>query len=410
MGLKIVARTMLVKSESIFFLRGPRFPQFALRKRRVARRPRLALNPRVHRLPLCLLTTFAAACGTSESLPDAGPSAPDATAVVLDATVVDAAPRYDGGVEEMPDVGFGDPATLHEALTPLGNNVPTYIRLRGTLTSTMPPVVVVNTGPLVGHEYLVEPFDFLLGPGGAADPDRLIVFFDMRATGRSGFGSIESSTITIDAHVEDFGYLLDWVEDFTEDERPVDIIGHGYGALVATLFAELAPARVGRLVLVAPYASHIGEQAEWGAAVNDRLTTGDRERLAQISEWNYCLRDLQRCSRDAWNIVGPTWFCEENRELFYRMTFQYMDARAYLFFISYDLRERMFDFRPNMTRVANPATVISGPCDPTPASTALNFAEHLPNATHYVLGGTGHFPMTEDPAAFQRIVRRALTY
>lgn len=361
---------------------------------------------------LSILGLTVLACSEqSTTAPDAGVDAGvDAGGPVSrDATVWDVGARYDAGMVVEEDAGFRDPATLLEGRQNL-DNVMTYMRVRGTLTSTMPPVVIMNTGPLLGHEYLVEPLDFMLGPGGAEDPDRLLVFYDMRATGRSSFGSIESSTISIDAHVADFDNVLDWVEDFTGRAGPVDILAHGYGAAVATLYAADHPARISRMIFVAPYPSHIQEQAEWGAEVNGRLSAGERERLAQISEWNYCLRDLQRCSHDAWNIVGPTWLCRAQRELFYRMDFRYVDARAFLFFIQYELRERAFDFRPIMARVDHPVTIISGACDPIPASAAMNYASSLANSTHYPLQDSGHFPMTEAPEVFQGLVRRALTY
>lgn len=361
------------------------------------------------RSALLALLPLAVACSSTDET-DAGPQTPDAGPVSYDATVApDSGPRYDSGVTETPDAGFADPATLLQDFISL-EGVRTYTRVRGTTTSTMPPLVVLNTGPMLGHEYQVEPLDFLLGPGGAADPDRLLVFFDMRATGRSGFGSIESSTITIDAHVEDLGNLMLWLDDFADRTGPVDILAHGYGTAVATLYAAQNPSRISRMVYVAPYPSHVVEQAEWGAEWNSRLSSGDRERLAEITMWNYCFRDFQRCSRDVWNIVGPTWFCPDNRGLFDDMTFEHVDIRPFTYFTVIDLRDQQFDHRPAMETITAPVAVISGPCDPIPATAAENYATHLQNATHQVIDGAGHFPMTESPAVFQQAVKRALTY
>lgn len=359
---------------------------------------------------LFALLPLAVACSGSGDEPDAGMANPDATPVTLDATIVDTGPPpYDGGVE--PDTGqvFGDPATLMDGYETV-EGVRTYLRVRGTRTSTMPPIVVMNTGPMLGHEYQVEPLDFLMGPGGAEDPDRLVVFYDMRGTGRSGFGSIESSTVTIGAHVEDLGYILTWLDDFASRTGPVDILAHGYGTAVATLYAAANPQRISRMVFVAPYPSHVVEQAEWGAEWNSRLNSGDRERLAEITMWNYCFRDFQRCSRDVWNIIGPTWFCDENQAVYDAMTFNHVDIRPFTYFTVLDLRDTEFDHRPAMETISAPTTVISGPCDPIPATAAENYTSHLQNATHHILMGAGHFPMTETPAPFQQIVKRALTY
>lgn len=361
------------------------------------------------RWSILALVPLAVACSSSDA-PDAGSPEPDAGPTSFDATVVDSGPPpWDGGVVVEPDAGFGSPATLYDDHANI-QGVRTYVRIEGTTTSTMPPLIVMNTGPMLGHEYLLEPLEFLLGPGGPEDPDRLVVFYDMRATGQSGFGSIESSTVTIDAHVEDLGYLLDWVDDFAGRTGPVDFLAHGYGTAVATLYSADHPARVSRMVFVAPYPSEVNEQAQWGAEWNSRLNSADRMLLAEITMWNYCFRDFNRCSRDVWNIIGPTWFCDDNRDLFVDMTFEHVDIRPFTYFTVIDLRDRQFDFRPVMETISIPTTIISGPCDPIPATAPANYATHLQNAEHFVIPDTGHFPMTEAPAAFQQLVKRALTY
>lgn len=355
------------------------------------------------------LLPVAVACSDSDAEDTGADAGLDGGATSFDATVVDAGIRYDGGDDPTADAGFADPANLLEGFQDIVG-VRTFVRVRGTLTSTMPPVLVLNAGPMLGHGYQVEPLDFLLGRGGAEDPDRLIVFYDMRATGQSGFGSIESSTVTIDAHVEDLDYMIDWVDDLTGRAGPVDFMAHGYGTAVATLYTALHPERVSRMIYAAPYPSHVGEQAEWGAEWNSRLNSADRQRLAEVTQWNYCFRDFQRCSRDVWNIIGPTWFCPENRSVFNAMTFEHVEMRPFTYYTVPDLRDREFDFRPTLETITQPVTIISGPCDPVPATAPANYGAHLPNSTEHVLPGSGHFPMTEAPDGFQRIVRRALTY
>jgi pimeloyl-ACP methyl ester carboxylesterase len=359
-------------------------------------------------LALSLLPWAAAACSggdASDAAVDAGADA----GVVYDGGLVDAGFRYDGGAVVTEDAGPADPATLLDQFEQIGG-VRTYIRIRGTRTSTMPPVVVLNAGPMLGHDYLVAPLDFLLGPGGAEDPDRLLVFYDMRATGRSGFGAIGSATVSIDSHVLDLDAVLDYVDAFAERTGPVDVLANGYGTAVASLYTVAHPERISRMIFAAPYPSWVEEQAIWNAEWNSRLSSQDRERLNMIREWQYCLEDIPRCSRDVWNIMGPTWMCPENRAIFQQMSFPHVELRPYFFFVLQELLEAQYDHRPLFPMIDKPVTVISGPCDPIPATAAASYAAGLPRATHHILPGTGHFPMTEAPAEFQRIVRRALTY
>src|SRR5262245_17123517 len=134
------------------------------------------------RFALALASLLAAGCGSESG---EMPGEPDAGSEAADAQVHrDAAVEPDGGTSAPRDAGFLDPATLLQGTETIGG-VQIFIHLRGTLTSTMPPVVLLSTGPSVGNEYLVEPMDFLLGPGGATAPDRLLVLFDLRATGQS---------------------------------------------------------------------------------------------------------------------------------------------------------------------------------------------------------------------------------
>ena len=354
------------------------------------------------------LLPFAVAC-SGEGGGDAGTDPNADAGVPYDGGTTDAGFRYDGGVVIPEDAGPADPATLVDDYQQIGG-VRTYIRIRGTVTSTMPPVVMLNAGPMLGHDYLIEPLDFLLGPGGATDPDRLLVFYDMRATGRSGFGAIGSATVSIDSHVLDLDAVLGYVDGVVGRSGPVDLLANGYGSAVASLYAVAHPERVSRMVFAAPYPSNVEEQALWNAEWNSRLSSQDRERLNNIREWQYCFQDIPRCSRDIWNIVGPTWMCPENRPIFEGMDFPHVEMRPYFFFVLQDLLDRQFDHRPLFPLIDKPVTVISGPCDPIPDTAAAAHAAGLPRATHHILPGTGHFPMTEAPLEFQRIVRRALTY
>ena len=83
----------------------------------------------------------------------------------------------DGGVAGNPDAttntgptdaGFADPTTLLEGVEVL-DGLRTYVKMMGTLTSTMPPLVFLHAGPALSHEYLLPHMKEF------AD-DRLLVF------------------------------------------------------------------------------------------------------------------------------------------------------------------------------------------------------------------------------------------
>lgn len=331
--------------------------------------------------------------------------------------------RFDFGValdaEAGPDLGpaddtgaaFFDPSIISQQLETL-DGVNLFVTVRGTLTSTLPPLVILPTGPMHGQEYLYGPTEFLLGPGGREAPNRLLVYMDHRATGRSGAGSIDSSEITVEAHLADLDALLDFVAERVGVDGPVDILGHGYGAGIAALYAADHPGRINRLVLSNPFPSDIEDHSLWNEEANARLDGSSLQRLLDITRWNICLRDIRECSVNSWRIIGPTWFCEENRNtVFPTMNFQHLDFRPFGYFISQELREDEYDWSGTFGQIPTsiPTTVIAGPCDPIPATTPMTYTASIASATLHEVPGSGHFTLTERPEEFRRIVLGALS-
>lgn len=330
---------------------------------------------------------------------DAGPS---------EWTIRDAGPR-DAGTRIRPDAGFDDPATLllgEERID--GQRI--YMQVRGTVTSTMPPVLFLATGPMVGFEYLPPLFDFLLGPGGAEAPNRLLVFADLRAVGRSGFGTTDTATVTFETHLLDVETVIDFVRERFGVTGPFDFVGHGYGSGLALNYDVLHPEDVSRIVAVGPYATNSTEYSDFAGELNARMTTPDRELLMQLTMWQTCLRDIQRCSLAIWNVWAPYTLCEENYDRYFTMTFEAADFRPIAFYVLPRLREAEYDWVPVFPNVSAPVTLFYGACEAMPFVTYENHMNYIPNIEGHILENSGHFPMVEEPERFQWLVKRALTY
>lgn len=346
---------------------------------------------------------------------DAGDSAPDAGEIDLGPSPEDTGPEPDLGPQTdvgfgRPDAGFNDPSIIGQGKEIIGGPR-LFVTVRGTLTSTMPPLVVIPTGPMHGQEYLFEPTEFLLGAGGVDDPDRLMVYLDPRATGRSSDGAIGDAEVTVDNHVKDIQNLFEYIQELVPGTDKIDILGHGYGASIGALFAARFPDRISRLVLSNPHPVDVIDYAIWNEDYRARLTSTESRRLNEVTQFEVCLRNLNECAWQSWSIIGPTWICRENTLILETMDFQYLDFRAFGFFISQDLRNSTYDWSTELGNVPPvPTTVISGPCDPIPTHTPLTYTASISGAVHHVVPGSGHFTMTEQADEFQRIVRRALTY
>jgi len=337
--------------------------------------------------------------GNRPAIMDAGPINRDSGVHIVDGgTAGDAGGHPDGQVM---DAGFTDPDTLLEGRHDI-NGLLTYVRVLGTFTSTMPPAVVLHSGPAISHEYLLPHMKVLM-------EGRTLIFYDMRATGLTSFGDgTGTSTITAAEHAEELRELLDYLNQYTDTSR-VDVVGHGYGAGIATLFTAANNSRVSRLILLTPYPANNAERLERIQEQNRRLTGADRQQLSAIMNRRECLRDISLCFLQLWAVYGPHEMCSDNRDRFQQLNFLHGSFRAQVF-VDTQLRDSNYDWRPQMQAITVPTTVISGDCDPIPVATGATYASEIPNAVHHTLSDSGHFPMVESPERFNFLLRRALTY
>lgn len=357
------------------------------------------------------LYSLLAACGGETTGPDSGGSTDTGFdgGVTSDTGVDSGVP--DSGNHPAPDAGFADPATLLQGFERV-EGLRMWMQIKGSMTSTMPPVLFLNSGPGHGYEYWVEPSRFLLGPGGSEDPNRLLVYADLRATGQSAFGAVgaETSSVTFDTHVLDVKNAINYANQFVGRTGPMDLIGNGYGAGVAAVFTAQNPDAVSRLILVNPYPPNVELQARFLEEIDARLSTPDNELVQEILLWNNCLNNIPRCGREYWAVVGPHWLCPANRHLFIDMGFSAFEIRTFKRYITVDLRRDQYDWMPEISTIRKPTTIIAGPCDISPTSVPAMYRDAIPGSELHVIPGTGHFPMVEDPRPFQQIVKRALLY
>lgn len=101
-----------------------------------------------------------------------------------------------------------------------------------------PVVVVLHGGP--GGDYR-----YLLGLAALSDSYR-VVFYDQRGTGLSP--RVPAEDITPQGYVDD----LDAIVDAYSPGQPVHLLGHSWGAMLASAYAGAYPGKVARLVLAEP--------------------------------------------------------------------------------------------------------------------------------------------------------------
>lgn len=325
--------------------------------------------------------------------------ASDAGASNFDAGQIDAGNhRSDVGLV---DAGFADPNTFIEGIFDF-DGLRTYVKIMGAMTSTVPPVVFVHEGPAISHEYQLPLVKTLM-------PGRTLVFYDMRASGLTSFGDgTASSTITAAQHADDIDELVRFLEARLGTPK-VDLLGHGYGAGIAALYAADYPNRVSRLILTSPFASRNAHLVTAIGESNRRLTSPDRQREMRIRNRPECLQNFSMCYLEIWAIYGPRSLCEQNYDKFFDMTFEHGTIRS-LFFVQNQLRESQYDWRPTLSRITTPTTVISGLCSPTPHVSDVEYVNSIAGAVHHVLPDAGDFPLVETSTTYFGLVNSALIY
>ena len=105
-------------------------------------------------------------------------------------------------------------------------------------TDTEPPVFLLHgllLGNLVGWYFTLAP---------ALAKSRRVLMYDLRGHGKS---EAPPEGYDLDTMAADLGGLID---HFEPEGRPVDLVGHSWGALVAMTYALYHPNRVRRLVVI----------------------------------------------------------------------------------------------------------------------------------------------------------------
>jgi len=101
-----------------------------------------------------------------------------------------------------------------------------------------PPLVVIHGGP--GGD-----FPYLLNVKALSD-EYNVLFYDQRGSGLSP--RVDASNFTVDSFVED----LDKIVDYHGHGKKVILVGHSWGAMLATAYVSRYPQKVSKAVLMEP--------------------------------------------------------------------------------------------------------------------------------------------------------------
>ncbi len=281
------------------------------------------------------------------------------------------------------------------------------IRLRHFSSGEGPAAIVVHGGPgfppsrswpgldlLASHRFL---YYHQRGSGQSTRPfDRLDGgFFDNVETLERKLG--------LGAQIAD----IERVRRILGEERVV-IVGHSFGAFIASLYAAEFPEHVAGMILIAPatIVKMPGEHPDLFTTIRERLP---EERRAAFDDWldryldmsglfDRSETELAALTRE----MGPFW-----KEAMAKQGVSGADPDldtetngGWMTFAMYFSMGMRHDYSPHLARVTAPVLVVHGERDLQPEAASREYLDYFPNAELVVIPKAGHFPFFEEPRAF----------
>jgi proline iminopeptidase len=267
--------------------------------------------------------------------------------------------------------------------------------------------VAEGEGPLV-----------LLLHGGPGGTDYLFKFFarPLRDLGWKAIGMIQRGSpgspsegpFTIDAMVDDIVHVLEAVNP---DQRPVALLGHSWGGLLATCYAARFPESLARLCLICP----VGPDEKWRVPFQEEIA----RRLSPI-EREQCDALLAQANAEPSKEVRASLLMK--RAGIQMMTYyspKHREGKPGLAHLEIRVRE---DINADMTRLYAtpgwsdglkrlqcPCSVIYGMDDTVPNFVADDYRSLLSDPFVMGLENCGHFPWMEEEQSFWKSFEVAFT-
>jgi proline iminopeptidase len=265
-----------------------------------------------------------------------------------------------------------------------------------------PVLIVLHGGPGADYRYL-------LGLAQLADEYR-VVFYDQRGTGLSP--RVPASSITLDTFIAD----LDAFVDAFGQGRPVHVLGHSWGAMLASAYAGAHPSKVDRLILAEP-AFLVAAESEMlapGSLPPARVIWGFA--TAWFGKW-FVSTDGDPYARDDWFMMkvfpltqGADEVCGGRLPALQAWRFGSPNFQATIGRMMDDPAfARQLDFRRGIEHFDGPTLFMAGACNKLHGEAhQRKLMGHFKRAEIEVVAAAGHFLFNDQPGASITAVRRFL--
>jgi len=217
-----------------------------------------------------------------------------------------------------------------------------------------------------------------------------VLAVDLRGFGRSG--KPVNADYTVPGHARAIEDLLSRL-----DLGPVNLVGSSYGCAVAMTLADVAPARVSKLVLINPVCYPGGRHSAARLARIGVLGMAARSSLRHAALGKRILASRLRSSYASFTQATP-----ELVDAYYELLTREHGEKTYLATLrcldELEVARRV----PALTREA---LIIWGAQDRVlPVADAQRLDSELPSSRLEILDGVGHFPQEEVPDRVNRLI------
>ncbi|HYH81435.1 MAG TPA: alpha/beta hydrolase [Longimicrobium sp.] len=289
--------------------------------------------------------------------------------------------------------GYAAPAVREGFVTGAGG-VQLFYHVEGTGPDTL---VMVSGGPGLSYRYMAPDL-------GVLTRGRTVIYFDQRGSGSSTVIR-DAAQLTPELQVAD----IEAVRRHFGLET-MSLAGHSAGANFAALYAAEHPARVARLLMLSPAPATGAFAQEF--AYNRYVRTDPAEFARQLA-WIGAFMTGQvpkaeavaTCEALFTSIFHPYFadpanqaamrgrWCDQSSEQAGNAVFTLLTGLA-------AFEAPTWDIAAPAKRITAPTLVVYGAADVLPLANAQYWAGHITGARLEVMGGAGHFPWLEQPAAF----------
>lgn len=262
---------------------------------------------------------------------------------------------------------------------------------------TSEPLLILHGGPGADYRYLLS-----LKP---LSRDFYLIYFDQRGTGLSP--RVPSSELNIQQYLKD----IDAFVSTYGKGKPVHIIGHSWGAMLAAAYAGEFPEKVKGLILAEPGFLKIGQMAE--------KTEGPSASVLVKAGWAY-MQSMHLSNRndpdaqmdyvfssmmegvhsEMYHLKKPLPAWRGGYIVFQQMVLKTMGDR--------EIRKTL-DFARGTERFPNRVLFLSGENSSLSGSSLQrNNMKFFPDAQLVIIKGAGHFMFSEEPDECIRAIRSYL--